>query len=116
MIKAAFQEGVRDASKRFGVREASLMDLLLGIGTPMAAKAGLNVLAPNTMPRVEKALEVPFRGLKNGITGAGRGLARVVRGPGSPADALVHGLSGAPAPAGIRDPGALIEHMSRMSQ
>ena len=111
MIKRAFQDGVRDASKRFGVREASIMDLLLGIGTPMAARAGLNVLAPKFMPKVEKALEVPFRGLKGGIAGAGRGIARMVRGPGSPAEAIAHGLSGAPSPAGIRDPAALIEHM-----
>jgi hypothetical protein len=113
MIKQAFQDGARDAAKRFGVREAaSLMDLLLGIGTPMAARAGLNVLAPKLVPRVEKALEVPFRGLKGGVTGAGRGIARMMRGPGSPAEALAHGLSGAPSPAGIRDPSALIEHMT----
>ncbi len=112
MIKRAFHDGVRDASKRFGVREASIMDLLLGIGTPMAARAGMNVLAPKVMPRIEKALEVPFRGLKGGVAGAGRGIARMVRGPGSPAEALAHGLNNTSAPAAIRDPAALIEHLS----
>jgi hypothetical protein len=112
MIKRAYQDGVRDASERFGVREAmTLMDLIAGIGTPMVAKAGLNTLAPKLMPRVEKALEVPFQGLKSGLGGAGRGISRFFRGPGSPAEALSHGLSGTPAPAGIRDPSALIEHM-----
>ena len=112
MIKQAYQDGVRAASKRFGVREASIMDLLLGIGTPMAARAGMNVLAPKAMPRIEQALEVPFRGLKNSISGAGRGVARMVRGPGSPAEALAHGLASAPASAGIRDTSALIAHMT----
>lgn len=109
MLKAAFHDGVRAASKRFGVREASIMDLLLGIGTPMAARAGLNVMAPKLMPSIEKSFETPFRSLKN----MGQGAMRTFRGPSSPADALVHGLSGAPAPAGVRDPAALIEHMTR---
>ncbi len=110
MIKQAFQDGVIAASKHFGVREASVMDLLLGIGTPMVARAGLNTLAPKLMPSIERGLEVPFRGLKN----MGAGAMRALRGPSSPAEALAHGLSSAPAPtAPIRDPGAFIEHMSR---
>lgn len=112
MIKQAFQNGVRDASNRFGVREASIMDLLLGIGTPMAAKAGLNVLAPQLMPRVEKALEVPFQGLKN----VGQGALRAIRGPSNPAEAIAHGLSGTPASPRIQDPSAFIEQMSRSSR
>jgi len=110
MLKQAFHNGAVAASKRFGIREASFMDLLLGIGTPMAARAGLNVLAPKLMPTIEKGLEVPFRGLKN----VGQSAFRAMRGPSSPAEALAHGLSNAPTPAGqIRDPGAFIEHMSR---
>jgi len=113
MIKQAFQNGVRDASKRFGVREASIMDLLLGIGTPMAARAGLNVLAPKLMPRVEKSLEAPFRGIKN----MGAGAMRALRGPSNPAEALAHGLGGAPAAASrIQDPSAFIEHMARSAK
>lgn len=107
MIKAAFHNGVHDAAKRFGIREASIMELLLGIGTPMAARAGLNVMAPKLMPSIEKSLEVPFRGLKN----MGQGALRAVRGPSSPAEALMHGLSGSPAPSAIRDPSAMIARL-----
>lgn len=110
MLKQAYQNGVTAASKQFGVREASVMDLLLGIGTPMAARAGLNVLAPKLMPSIEKSLEVPFRGLKN----VGQRAIGAMRGPASPAEVFAHGLSRASAPpAPVRDPGAFIEHMSR---
>lgn len=108
MIKQAYIDGGRAALKRFNVREASsIMDLLLGIGTPMAARAGLNVMAPRLMPTIEKSLEVPFRGLKN----IGQGAMRAVRGPSTPADALMRGLSGTPTPGPIRDPAAMIAAM-----
>jgi hypothetical protein len=73
------------------------MDMLLGIGTPMAAKAGLNVLAPKLMPKIEKGLEVPFKAVKN----MGGGIARAVRGPSTPAEAFAHQLthSGIPGAA-----------------
>lgn len=112
MIKTAFHNGARAAAERFGIREASIMDLLLGIGTPMAARAGLNVLAPKLMPSIEKSFEVPFRGLKS----VGQGAMRAMRGPTSPADVLTRGLSGSPAPGAIRDPAALIAGMSRGSK
>lgn len=108
MIKQAFHNGARAASKHFGVREASIMDLILGIGTPMAAKAGLNVLAPKLMPTIERGLEVPFHGLKS----MGMGAVRAMRGPSNPAEALVNGLAHAPAPGPVRDPAALIARMS----
>ncbi len=109
MIKQAYIDGSHAALKQFNVREASMLDLLLGIGTPMAARAGLNVLAPRLMPSIEKGLEVPFRGLKN----VGQGALRAVRGPSSPAEALAHGLSKAPATGAIRDPAALIAGMGK---
>lgn len=110
MLKQAFHNGALAASKHFGVREASaLMDILTGIGTPMVARAGLNTLAPKLVPTIEKHLEVPFRGLKN----IGQRAVGAFRGPSTPAEALAHGLSGAPAQAPIRDPGAFVEHMSR---
>lgn len=95
MLSQQYQEGVKAASKRFGVREASLLELLLGVGTPMAAKAGLNVLAPKAMPAVEKALEVPFRAAK----GMGGKLVGALRGPQSPAEMLMHQLDHAHLPS-----------------
>ena len=109
MLKAAFHEGARAASKRFGVREASFMDLLLGVGTPIAARAGLNVMAPTLMPSVEKALEVPFRGLKS----VGQSALRAVRGPSNPAEALAHALSGVPAQGALHELPAIIGRGSR---
>jgi hypothetical protein len=104
MLKAAFQEGISAASKRFGVREASIMDILLGIGTPMVARAGLNVMAPNLMPSIEKHLQVPFKGIKN----VGQGIMRSMRGPGNAGEAVMHGLSGSPGPAPVSTPAAAI--------
>lgn len=109
MLKAAFQEGARAASKRFGVREASLMDLLLTVGTPMAARAGLNVMAPHLVPSIEKKLEVPFRALK----GVGNSAMRAMRGPRTPADVLTHGLAGAPAQGALRELPAILGQGSR---
>lgn len=108
MIKQAYIEGARAALKRFNVREASgLMDLLLGMGAPMAARAGLNVMAPKLMPTIEKSLEVPFHGLKN----FGQSMMGALRGPASPADALARGLAGSPGAGAVRDPSALIARM-----
>lgn len=104
MIRTAYQNGALEASKRFGVREASALELLLGMGSPIAARAGLNVMAPKLMPSIERSMEVPFKALK----GAGGGIMRAVRGPSSPAEALTRALSGTPAQSGIRDPAAMI--------
>ena len=106
MIKTAFQKGARDAFDRFGVREASLLDLIMGIGTPMAAKAGLNVLAPKLMPTVEKSLETPFRALKS----VGTSAVRALRAP-SAEDVLVRGLSGSPGAGTLRNPAAMIARL-----
>ena len=95
MLSRQYQEGVKAASKRFGVREASLLELLLGVGTPMAARAGLNVLAPKAMPAVERALEVPFKAIK----GVGSGALQALRGPQTPAELLAHQLNHAHLPS-----------------
>lgn len=109
MLKAAFHEGARAASKRFGVREASLMDLLLTVGTPMAARAGLNVMAPNAMPSIEKKLEVPFRALKN----MGSSALNAMRGARTPADVLTRGLAGTPAPSALHELPAIVGQGAR---
>jgi hypothetical protein len=95
MLSREYQEGVKAASKQFGVREASLLELLLGIGTPMAAKAGLNVLAPKLMPAVEKGLETPFKAVK----GVGSSAMSALRGPQTPAELLAHQLQHAHLPS-----------------
>jgi hypothetical protein len=110
MISRAYKNGVEAASKRFGVREASLMDLILGVGTPMAVRAGANVLAPKLVPTIEKSLEAPFRVLKD----TGRSALTALRGPQTPADALVHALSQAPSPGpipGMHTPSGVIGRM-----
>lgn len=109
MLKAAFQNGVETALKRFGVREGSLAQALIGMGTTAAGQAALKVMAPNLMPTVSRAFEVPFQHLKN----MGQGAIRAMRGPSSPADVLVRGLTGTPAAGGLRPMPGIIERMPR---
>jgi hypothetical protein len=121
MIKTAFQNGVRDASKRFGVREASVMELLQGIagtvGVPIAARAAARAFLPNAFSKYQRMINGAETALSGGMQNLGRRAAGALRGPGSPAEALAHGLAHAsPAPVLIRDPGAFIEHMSRVTR
>ena len=97
MLSRAYQDGVRAASKQFDVRVASWMDVLLGIGTPMAARAGLNAFSPKLLPAVEKRLEAPFKAVKD----VGGGLVRALRSPTTPADALTRQLATSSIPSTI---------------
>ncbi len=105
MMKRAYNDGIRAASTRFGVREASISEWLAGMALPLATRAGLNVMAPKLMPTIERGFEVPFRGLQSA--------AKAVRPPTTPADVLMRALAGAPASGGLPAPAAMIARGSK---
>lgn len=117
MIKMAFQDGVRDASKRFGVREASVMEFLQSlagtVAVPLAARATARAVFPTAFSKYQHMLDGAENAISGRMQNVGRRAMGVLRGPGSPAEALAHGLAhAAPGPAPIRNPGAFIEHLS----
>lgn len=109
MIRAAFHKGARAAVDRFGIREASLTDLLLGLATPALGRAAYNVFVPpETRARAAKAVEAPFQAAKAAPGLLMRGVRRAISGPSSPADALAQALSGSPGAAATHAPTAAI--------
>jgi hypothetical protein len=100
MITRAYKNGVEAASKRFGVREASLLDMLLGATvTAPAANVALRRFAPGVAGKInaakaglERAWEVPIAGAQT----FGSKALQALRGPRSPEDVLLHALSQAP--------------------
>jgi hypothetical protein len=117
MLKLAFQNGARDASKRFGVREASVMEFLQGlagtVAAPLAARAAARAFLPNAFSKYQRLIDGAETALSGGMQNVSRRAMGALRGPSSPAEALARGLNTAQAPTRIQDPSAFIEHMSR---
>lgn len=77
------------------LRTASVLSTIAGMALPYATQAAFRILAPNAMPAINNAFDAPFRGLKT----LGANAITAVRGPATPAQALVQALHAAPSPA-----------------
>jgi hypothetical protein len=115
MISRAYKSGIEAASKRFGVREASLLDMLLGATvTAPVVNVGLRRFAPGIANKVnaakaglERVWDVPIGGAQTLASKA----MNALRGPQTPADALIQALSKAPSPGpipGMHTPSGII--------
>lgn len=86
MIRTAAHSGARAAALRFGVREASALEFLLGtLGAGVGGKmvqGAMDAAAPRLGPALMNAGAAPVNALR-----------RAVSGPKSPADLLVKQLS-----------------------
>ncbi len=86
MIDVALHRGARDAATRFGIREASVLETLLGaVGATVGGgvfRGALNAAAPRLISSLENAGAAPVNAIR-----------RAIKGPTSPADALVRHLN-----------------------
>jgi hypothetical protein len=93
MIKRAYHSGVEAASKRFGVREGSIMGMiqdtlpLLAMG---AAKSTAKALVPGAFAHIDRLQEAPGKFLRRNLLPAHMQV--------SPADALARHLETASLP------------------
>lgn len=61
MVRTSYERGAREALRQFNIREASILDVLLGVSTPVVARAALRNLAPNLVPTIDKGLDSMFQ-------------------------------------------------------
>lgn len=91
MMRNAVRNGALKAARRFAIREASTLEMVLGIlGTAAGgsvARGALNAMSPRALPALENFGAMPVNALR-----------RAVNPVQTPADALIKHLSKASLP------------------